>query len=117
MATPSRSAGIDPGPAKGLHCFDSNGCHHVDLIRSRSYLDDLAKEDSILICWDAPLASPSAVALKLDTLNGSDFTQRPTEKFFSQSKWHLKAPKGISILPYSGCSHWIISRSLLGKLW
>ena len=114
MTTLSRSVGIDPGPAKGLHCYDSYGRHHVDLNCSRSYLGDLAKEDSILICWDAPLTGPSAVALRSDTLKGSDLTQRPIEKFFSQSKWHFKAPKGISILPYSGCSHWTISRSLLG---
>lgn len=114
MTTLSRSVGIDPGPAKGLHCFDSSGHNHVDLECSRPYLDKLAEEDSILICWDAPLTGPSSVALRSDTLKDSELTQRPIEKFFSQSKWHFKAPKGISVLPYSGCPHWTISRSLLG---
>lgn len=114
MARISRSVGIDPGPAKGLHCFDSKGSEHVGLINARSYLDGLAQEDSILICWDAPLTGPSAAALRSDMLKGSDLTQRPIEKFFSQVKWQFKTPKGISTLPYSGCSHWTISRSLLG---
>jgi hypothetical protein len=34
--------------------------------------------------------------------------------FFGRKEWNFKAPKGISVLPYSGCSHWTISRSLLG---
>jgi hypothetical protein len=112
---PTRVVGIDPGPAKGLHCFEASGWNHVGLDGSRSYLHDLAQEKSVLVCWDAPLTGPSREGL----LPGSkpkkkDFTQRPIDAFFGQNEWNFKAPKGISVLPYSGCSHWTISRSLLG---
>lgn len=112
---PTRVVGIDPGPAKGLHCFDASGWKHVALDGSRSYIQELTREDSVLVCWDAPLTGPTRDGL----LPGSkprkkDFTQHPIDAFFGRKDWNFKAPKGISVLPYSGCSHWTISRSLLG---
>lgn len=114
MLANSRSVGIDPAPKKGLHCFDAAGWRHVELASSRSFLAKLAVEKSILVCWDAPLTGPPANALKSGELIGSILTQRPIESFFCQAKWLFKAPKGISVRPYSGCPHWTISRSLLG---
>jgi hypothetical protein len=75
----------------------------------------LAGEKSVLVCWDAPLTGPSMEGLLLHSEpKQKDLTQRPIEAFFGQNEWNFKAPKGISVLPYSGCSHWTISRSLLG---
>jgi hypothetical protein len=42
----------------------------------------------------------------------SDLTQRIIEAFFSTGKY--KTPKGVSVLSYSGCPHWTISRRMLG---
>ena len=110
-----RIVGIDPGPAKGLHCFDASGWTHVGLDASRSHIQELTQEDSVLVCWDAPLTGPTRDGLLLHSKpKKKDFTQRPIDAFFGQKEWNFKAPKGISVLPYSGCSHWTISRSLLG---
>lgn len=110
-----RVVGIDPGPAKGLHCFEANGWKHVALDGSRSYMQKLASQDSVLVCWDAPLTGPSMEGLLLHSKpKQKDLTQRPIEAFFGQNEWNFKAPKGISVRPYSGCAHWTISRSLLG---
>ena len=40
-------------------------------------------------------------------------SQRIIDSFFNSEKG-LKAPAGISVLPYSQCSHWTISRCLTG---
>ncbi|WP_103027199.1 DUF429 domain-containing protein [Salinibacter altiplanensis] len=48
-----------------------------------------------------------------DRVIGSDYTQRPIEKFFMRRNG-LKAPDGISVLSYGGCPHWTISQRLLG---
>ena len=78
-------------------------------------MQKLASQDSVLVCWDAPLTRPSMEGLLLESEpKHKDFTQRPIDAFFGRKEWNFKAPNGISMLPYSGCSHWTISRSLLG---
>ena len=113
-----RVVGIDPGPKKGLHCFDGTGetpkPEHKPLGESRTYLQSLEKDASVLVCWDAPLTGPPGTALGKQGPKGSDLSQRPIEAFFSRNKNGFKVPKGISVMPYSGCPHWTISRSLLG---
>ena len=113
-----RVVGIDPGPKKGLHCFDGTGetpkPEHKPLSESRAYLQSLKQTESVLVCWDAPLTGPPAKALVKQGPKGSDLSQRPIEAFFSRNENGFKVPKGISVMPYSGCPHWTISRSLLG---
>ena len=79
----------------------------------RHHLDLLACEGSdVLVCWDAPLTGPID-----STCAGArryDFTKRSIERFFSRSETGYKTPRGISVLGYSTCPHWTISRSLLG---
>lgn len=63
-----------------------------------------------VVCWDAPLTGPTNPDRAIH--KPREFSQRCIESFFSRGKF--KAPKGISVLPYSGCPHWAITRSLLG---
>ena len=109
-----RVIGIDPAPKKGLTVFDGED-HHVTVSDARDFLRELEAEDDVLICWDAPLTGPSSRALGGGgSEHASDFTQRPIEQFFSRGKTGFRAPEGISVMPYSSCPHWAISRNLLG---
>lgn len=108
-----RVVGVDPAPAKGLHIFDGTD-QSVPLSESRTYIEDLATRDDVLVCWDAPLTGPpSDVVAGGDARRGA-FTQRRIERFFSQSSYGYKAPPGIAVQGYAGCQHWTIGRSLLG---
>lgn len=120
--------GIDPAPGFGGHVFDgitkgrAERCAHEAL---RERLDLLEREESVLICWDAPLTGPA----NPEETTGADgaFTQRLIEKFFprerppgdavqtgkdKQGRWPV--PPGISVQGYAGCQHWTITRHMLG---
>ncbi len=82
-------------------------------------LRDLAKT-KVLLCWDAPLTGTTCGTSAI----GADFYWRRIECFFARQKrvgkkrkprpTILEVPEGISVLPYAGCPHWTITRSLLG---
>ena len=95
---------IDPAPSKRALVFDGT-FKTVDASELVAYCDTLASTDTLL-CWDAPLTGPSST-------RGS-FSQRLIEQFFSRGETGFKTPKGISVLPYSGCPHWAITRACLG---
>jgi predicted RNase H-like nuclease len=102
-----RVIGIDVAPKKGGHVYEGG-----DRVLSKCpkclnrFLDDI--NEDVLIAWDAPLTACTGSA----TLIESDLTRRMIEAFFSSGRY--KAPKGVSVLPYSGCPHWTISRRMLG---
>jgi hypothetical protein len=50
---------------------------------------------------------------EIEALVGT-FSQRQIEQFFSRTETGFKAPSGISVLPYSGCPHWAITRASIG---
>jgi predicted nuclease with RNAse H fold len=105
--------GIDPAPTKGLAIFDGK-YRTIPVREARSFLDDLGKEfPDLLVCWDAPLTGPASGVLRGGSPTVSSFSQRPIESFFRKSVG-FKTPKGISVLGYSGCSHWALSRFLIG---
>ena len=106
--------GIDPAPRKSMSVFD--GAHReIALEESADFLDRLAGGDDCLVCWDAPLTGPpSAVVESARAASGGAFSQRPIESFFDRTKTGYKTPAGISVQGYSGCSHWAITRALLG---
>lgn len=109
-----RVVAIDPAPRGGLTIFDGQD-RHVPIREASAYIRDLSREDDVLVCWDAPLTGPSRAALNGgDGSLPADFTQRPIDSFFSRKSTSFKTPAGISVLPYSGCSHWTITRHLLG---
>jgi len=106
--------GIDPAPSSGAHIFDGTGgpSQHFSIPKLEAELRRLRALASSLICWDAPLTGPADP----DECSGTRgaFTKRSIETFFTQAKWGFRVPKGISVIAYSGCSHWTISRHFLG---
>ncbi len=108
-----RVLAVDPAPGKGSTVFDGTAFSMKTGSELRTYLNEPGNRTrGTLVCWDAPLTGPtnpaSAGACPVD------FTQRLIEQFFSRAETGFKTPRGISVMPYSGCSHWTISRSLLG---
>jgi hypothetical protein len=84
------------------------------------------KTDSCLVCWDAPLTGlqdPDALQIETTEENQDDeesLTTRPIERTGAKarSKYETIAAaaseKGVSIRGFSGLSHWVISRHVLG---
>ena len=120
-----RVVAIDPAPAKESTMYSAEGgFRSVPASEMRGVLKDLASP--VLLCWDAPLTGPRHV--EEAGLGFRDFSQRCLDSFFTRTKpfpsktkppssqkvKDFKAPKGISVQPYSGCPHWTISRSVLG---
>ncbi len=101
--------GCDVAPAKGADIFDGRELRHYSVNELVDYAAE--RPPSCLLSWDSPLTGPSDPDGR--PLLDGDLTQRPIEQFFSQ-KGRYKAPKGISVRPYSGCPHWTISQRLLG---
>jgi len=105
--------GIDPAPRKGLSVFDGAD-HEVKIEDAVATLADLAVDDCRLVCWDAPLTGPPSSVVGGAAAAGPAFSQRPIESFFSRKCTGFRTPKGIAVLPFSGCSHWALTRCLLG---
>ncbi len=103
--------GCDVGSGKGAHLFDGGSAVEE---RNPQQLDEYLvlrrSRSDVLIAWDSPLTGPCDPDKPL--VRGQDLTQRPIETFFRSGEW--KAPKGISVLPYCGCSHWTLSMRVLG---
>lgn len=108
-----RVIGIDPAPSKGLAVFDGQD-RLIPIAKSRSYITGLSKQSDVLVCWDAPLTGPGAAVISGAEGTDSTFSKRPIERFFSLTHTGFKTPTGISVLGYSGCSHWALTRSLIG---
>lgn len=96
---------VDPAPSKDAVVFDGR-YHTVPASELVAHCASLSKDPDTLLCWDAPLTGP-------ESSTGS-FSQRTIEQFFSRQATGYKTPKGISVLPYSGCPHWAITRACLG---
>lgn len=105
--------GIDPAPAKGLSVFDGQD-HQIPISDARRFLAEMKAKPDVLLCWDSPLTGPPRATIMGGEAEASAFTQRPIESFFSRREHEFKTPKGISVRGYSGCSHWAMSRSLIG---
>ena len=108
-----RIIAVDAAPGKASPVFDGKDFVNLNAPGLRAYLDAANnRTGQTLLCWDAPLTGPGDPAAA--GTNASDFTQRIIEQFFSRAETGFKVPGGISVRPYGGCSHWTISRSLLG---
>ena len=77
-----------------------------------SFCDEIDKP--ALLCWDAPLTGPSFD--QDGKLKGHKrmFSQRKIDSYFMSPKNGCNTPNGISTRPYSGCSHWTITRACTG---
>ncbi len=110
-------AGIDIGPEKGGHiCAEIFKKPDLSVVLKNpsdleQYLAGLPAD--VLIAWDAPLTANRDTDAN-GTLVRQDLSQRILDAFFSRSKTGWKTPKGVPVLPYSGCPHWTISRRMLG---
>ena len=100
---------VDPAPAKPAVVCDG-GFHRVSAVELPEYCRTLAEREDVLLLWDAPLVGPPSN----DPPPRSAYSQRTAERFFSRAATGFKTPKGISVLPYSGCPHWAITRASLG---
>ena len=108
-----RIVGVDCAPTKPLAVFDGRD-RRIPLSDARCFLNEIAAEPNVLLCWDSPLTGPPEAVLAGGDGYGSDFSQRPIEKFFSRQTTGFKTPKGIPVRYYCGCPHWAMSRSLIG---
>lgn len=103
--------GIDPAPSKNSTVYSKeDGFMSFDANELKEYLDD--QNAPVLICWDAPLTGPRDP--DAEQMQQGDYSQRDIESFFMSPRNGKKTPKGISVMGYSGCPHWTITRGLLG---
>ncbi len=102
---------IDPAPSKDAVIFDGE-IRYIRALEVPTFCQGLSQNKDTLLCWDAPLTGPS-LNDETEALAGS-FSQRQIEQFFSRTETGFKAPFGISVLPYSGCPHWAITRASIG---
>jgi hypothetical protein len=108
-----RVIGVDPAPTKGMAVFDGRD-RHIPVQQSRAFVNELNTVPDLLICWDSPLTGPPGSVVGGAEADGSAFSQRAIESFFSRAQSGFKTPRGISVRGYSGCPHWAMSRSLIG---
>src|SRR5580693_6217162 len=105
--------GIDVAPSR--NCYVSEDGKSAKPWKAAVLEDHLSKQQNVLIAWDAPLTGPSDPDKPFT--KKQDLSIRVIERFFrrAENKKHgLNPDKGISTLSYCGCSHWTISRALLG---
>jgi len=99
--------GIDPAPGKKSTVFDGEKFENFTGLELHGYISELK---DTFICWDAPLG----IITQESSSNGKFLTTRTIESFFMSKAKGIKPPRGISVLPYSGCSHWAVSQYIFG---
>lgn len=101
------------------------------LLPSRSAREECSRKpfgtESCLVCWDAPLTGlqdPDGLLVRVSNegvgtkKDNESLTTRPIERTGNDSKYPeiakaSEAP-GVSVLGFSGLSHWVITRNVLG---
>ncbi|MBO6936804.1 MAG: DUF429 domain-containing protein [Deltaproteobacteria bacterium] len=120
-----RVLGVDPASGKkGSACFgpsgnddEADGALGVDLGVGPVKLAKRLGKFHGLVTWDAPLTGPADP--ESSELNEHDLTMREIESVWMKfTGWDGKRKKkrvpGVSVLPYSGLSHWVVTRRILG---
>jgi predicted RNase H-like nuclease len=107
--------GIDPASSKGLVVWMDDSKSKVSARNASTWISQLCKvHRNLLICWDSPLSFNRATSL----------SDRPVEKVLRTQvqKWiddglieQEPRKKAVSVQPFSGCSHWVISCEALGQ--
>lgn len=103
--------GVDPASSKGLAVWADSSTETVSALESKTWMEEkLDQSGNVLICWDSPLTFDP----------NSTLSYRPVEKVLSkfikdQKGEGLIADKAVSVLPFSGCSHWVISCEVVGQ--
>lgn len=106
--------GIDPAPAKDTVIYDGEKFIEIPAIELKEYLE-IFKEDT-LICWDSPLTGGLPTNFDQGEKEYNPFSQRKIEQLINEKvkQPNNKKVKGISTLPYAGCSHWAITQHCFG---
>lgn len=104
--------GCDVAPRKGGDLFDGKKFVQLTPQELVNHFSALRSRPEFVVAWDAPLTGPPDPAGRLTS--AQDLTMRPIEGFFRSADWDFRPPKGISVLPYSGCPHWTITQRVIG---
>ena len=104
--------GCDVGPKKGGDLFDGTEFKQLTPSELAVEFRRFSSMPGVVVAWDSPLTGPPDPDVEMSGVQ--DLTQRPIETFFRSETWGFRVPKGISVLPYCGCSHWTISQHILG---
>lgn len=110
-ASTMKIVSIDPAPSKDAVVFDGQ-LQSIPASQVPAFCWNLSQQPDTLLCWDAPLTGPAMSVAPAGQVGS--FAQRQIEQFFSRKETGFKTPAGISVLPYSGCPHWAITRASLG---
>jgi hypothetical protein len=107
--------GIDPASSKGLMVWMNETPLKKKATDARDWLSSLRQEHrNLLTCWDSPLSFNPAFSL----------SDRPVEKVLRAQveRWVKegriekdRTGKAVSVQPFSGCSHWVISCEATGQ--
>lgn len=107
--------GIDPASSKGLMIWMNGVAIKQSALSAREWISRLCKEHrNVLICWDSPLAFNPATSL----------SDRPVDKVLREQVrcWvedglieQGRTGKAVSVQPFCGCSHWVISCEAVGQ--
>jgi predicted RNase H-like nuclease len=100
--------GVDPAPGKNSFIYDGDSFYDLNADELIDFFKEKEKSNNILICWDAPLSGPDII--NKTTFSGS-YTDRPVEKALRKA---IGKVEGCSVLPYSGCPHWTVSKAVFG---
>lgn len=102
--------GIDPAPSKKTVVWWQGAAQSLSSAEVREFVEDRLKASAVLIAWDAPLT--------FDPAHG--FSDRPVDR--EARRWIKRKvqqnrvePGAVSVLPFTGCSHWAISCHVLGR--
>ena len=97
------------------------------LLPSRNAREECGRKpfhtEACLVCWDAPLTGlqdPDALEIEEESSQKESLTTRPIERTGAkvkpeyQSVARATGEPGVSIRGFSGLSHWVITRNVLG---
>jgi hypothetical protein len=103
--------GIDPGSGKGLMVWMDDAARKKKPLNAKAWISQLRENHKdLLICWDSPLSFNSELTL----------SYRSVEKVLKVQvgEWvedEQIERKAVSVQPFCGCSHWVISCEALGQ--
>jgi len=120
--------GVDPAPSWGgavAECvYDDNGFRDFKIPEEKAHGELRTRFDKLknpssgkhaIVGWDAPLTGPPDPDDKDTSLCDKQLSYRGIEKALSPLIGKKeKQVKGVSVLPFGGCSHWTITRNLVG---
>lgn len=114
-STQFRIISVDPAPGKPSTLYDSSDqkFRHLSPAALDTYLIKARNEtERLLLVWDAPLTGPPSTDRIAECQNAGD----PNPYYMRRLEQRLRARYSqlVNILGYAGCSHWAISRAVLG---